>query len=105
MAGRRFFGKWRICSASHFRTGRAELFASAAELARPYTPGGYQVLKKWLSYRKSALLGRPLTSDEAQQFTHHVRRIASVIALHEELDTHYQYSIQKPFAIGSSPCS
>ena len=35
-----------------------------------YTLGGYQVLKKWLSYRESALLGRPLTSDEAQQFTH-----------------------------------
>jgi hypothetical protein len=37
-----------------------------------YTLGGYQVLKKWLSYRECALLGRPLTSDEAQQFTHHV---------------------------------
>ena len=24
-----------------------------------YTLGGYQVLKKWLSYRESALLGRP----------------------------------------------
>jgi hypothetical protein len=38
-----------------------------------YTLGGYQVLKKWLSYREPALLGRPLTSDEAQDFTHHVR--------------------------------
>ena len=54
-----------------------------------YTLGGYQVLKKWLSYRESALLGRPLTSDEAQQFTHHVRRIASILALHGELDGHY----------------
>ena len=35
-----------------------------------YTLGGYQVLKKWLSYRESGLLGCPLTSDEAQQFTH-----------------------------------
>lgn len=58
-----------------------------------YTLGGYQVLKKWLSYRESALLGRPLTSDEAQQFTHHVRRIASILALHGELDGHYQSSI------------
>ena len=53
-----------------------------------YTLGGYQVLKKWLSYRESALLGRPLTSDEAQHFTHHVRRIASILALHDELDAH-----------------
>jgi hypothetical protein len=58
-----------------------------------YTLGGYQVLKKWLSYRESALLARPLTSDEAQQFTHHVRRIASILALHEKLDAHYQESV------------
>jgi hypothetical protein len=55
-----------------------------------YTLGGYQVLKKWLSYRESALLGRPLTSDEAQQFTHHVRRIASILALQGKLDEHYR---------------
>ncbi len=58
-----------------------------------YTLGGYQVLKKWLSYRESALLGRPLTSDEAQAFTHHVRRIASILALHEKLDAHYRASV------------
>ncbi|MGB3118486.1 MAG: type ISP restriction/modification enzyme [Verrucomicrobiales bacterium] len=58
-----------------------------------YTLGGYQVLKKWLSYRESALLGRPLTSDEAQQFTHHVRRIASILALHGKLDAHYGASV------------
>lgn len=58
-----------------------------------YTLGGYQVLKKWLSYRESALLARPLTSDEAQQFTHHVRRITALLALHEKLDAHYAESI------------
>lgn len=58
-----------------------------------YTLGGYQVLKKWLSYRESALLGRPLTPDEAQQFTHHIRRIASILALHETLDAHYGASV------------
>jgi Type ISP C-terminal specificity domain len=30
-----------------------------------YTLGGYQVLKKWLSYRELPLLGRPLQPDEA----------------------------------------
>lgn len=58
-----------------------------------YTLGGYQVLKKWLSYRESALLGRPLTSDEAQPFTHHVRRITAILALHEKLDSHYGASV------------
>ena len=58
-----------------------------------YTLGGYQVLKKWLSYRESALLGRPLSSDEAQHFTHHVRRITAILALHEELDGHYRGSV------------
>mgnify|MGYP001583131222 CR=1 FL=1 len=58
-----------------------------------YTLGGYQVLKKWLSYREAALLGRPLTSDEAQAFTHNVRRIAAILALHSELDRHYEASV------------
>jgi hypothetical protein len=57
------------------------------------TLGGYQVLKKWLSYREHALLGRPLTSDEAQQFTHNVRRIAAILALHKDLNAHYCASI------------
>ena len=29
-----------------------------------YTLGGYQVLKKWLSYREKAILGRGLSIDE-----------------------------------------
>lgn len=58
-----------------------------------YTLGGYQVLKKWLSYREHALLRRPLTSDESQSFTHHVRRIAAILALGEALDRHYQASV------------
>ena len=58
-----------------------------------YTLGGYQVLKKWLSYRESALLGRPLTGDEAQEFTHHIRRIAAILALHPQLHAHYQASV------------
>ena len=54
-----------------------------------YTLGGYQVLKKWLSYREAALLGRALTADEALDFTKHVRRIAALLALQPALDAHY----------------
>ena len=46
-----------------------------------------------LDYREAALLGRPLTSDEVQQFTHHVRRITSILALSGELDGHYAASV------------
>lgn len=54
-----------------------------------YSAGGYQVLKKWLSYREQAVLGRPLTESEAQDFTHIVRRIAAILALNGELDEYY----------------
>jgi hypothetical protein len=62
-----------------------------------YTLGGYQVLKKWLSYREAALLGRALTADEALDFTKHVRRIAALLALHPQLDAHYAATTKDPF--------
>ena len=46
-----------------------------------YKLGGYQVLKKWLSYRESKVLNRPLTPAEAQHFTDTARRVAAVLAL------------------------
>jgi hypothetical protein len=55
-----------------------------------YTIGGYQVIKKWLSYREFSLLGRPLTPDEAREVTHMARRIAALILLQPELDKNYQ---------------
>ena len=51
-----------------------------------YTLGGYQVLKKWLSYREQALLGRPLTVDEVTYLRDVIRRIASLLLLGPELD-------------------
>ena len=46
-----------------------------------YKLGGYQVLKKWLSYREQSVLGRPLKPEEVQHFTDTARRIASIIRL------------------------
>ncbi|PTY04580.1 DNA methyltransferase [Opitutaceae bacterium EW11] len=57
-----------------------------------YTLGGYQVLKKWLSYREVKLLGRAITSDEAQSFTVFVRRIAALLSMQADLDGHYSAS-------------
>ena len=54
-----------------------------------FTIGGYQVLKKWLSYRETKLLGRVLTTDEAYYFRDMVRRIASLSLLEPTLDANY----------------
>ena len=44
-----------------------------------YRLGGYQVLKKWLSYRDHKVLNRPLKLDEVQHFTQTARRIAAIL--------------------------
>jgi hypothetical protein len=54
-----------------------------------YTIGGYQVLKKWLSYREYKLLGRPLNIDEAREVTHIARRIAALLSIQPALDKNY----------------
>ena len=46
-----------------------------------YKLGGYQVLKKWQSYRESKVLGRSLLPEEVQQFTDTARRIAAILML------------------------
>ncbi len=48
-----------------------------------YKLGGYQVLKKWLSYREYGVLGRPMTPEEVQHFTDTARRIAAILVLME----------------------
>ena len=44
-----------------------------------YKLGGYQVLKKWLSYRESKVLGRSLLPEEVQHFTDTARRIGAIL--------------------------
>ena len=55
-----------------------------------YTLGGYQVLKKWLSYRETAVLGRPLKAEEAREFMHIARRITALLGLNAALDENYR---------------
>ena len=43
-----------------------------------YKLGGYQVLKKWLSYRERDALGRPLRPEEVRHFTDTARRIGAI---------------------------
>ena len=49
-----------------------------------YQLGGYQVLKKWLSYRESKVLDRPLLPEEVQHFTATARRIGAILELVSE---------------------
>ena len=46
-----------------------------------YKLGGYQVLKKWLSYRERGVLERALTPQEVQRFTDIARRIAAILTI------------------------
>lgn len=54
-----------------------------------YTIGGYQVIKKWLSYREEPLLGRSLKREEIQEVSHMARRIAAILLLEPELNANY----------------
>ena len=44
-----------------------------------YKLGGYQVLKKWLSYRESDVLGRSLTPEEVLYFAEMTRRVEAIV--------------------------
>jgi Type ISP C-terminal specificity domain len=55
-----------------------------------YYIGGYQVIKKWLSYREIELLGRPLTLDEIAEVTNMIRRISAIILLEDDLNENYR---------------
>ncbi len=55
-----------------------------------YSLGGYQVMKKWLSYREKDILGRGLTLDEVGAVTGMARRIAALVLLRSALDENYR---------------
>jgi Type ISP C-terminal specificity domain len=55
-----------------------------------YTVGGYQVIKKWLSYREANILGRSLTTDEVREVTYMARRITALVLLQPTLDSNYR---------------
>jgi hypothetical protein len=55
-----------------------------------YTIGGYQVMKKWLSYREFELLKRPLSADEAREVTNMARRLCALLLLEPALDDNYR---------------
>ena len=68
-----------------------------------YTIGGYQVVKKWLSYREYELLGRPLTTEEAREVTNIIRRIAAILLLEPGLDANYRAVCEDTYAWQGTP--
>jgi hypothetical protein len=67
------------------------------EHAWNYSVGGYQVLRKWLSYRDVRVLGRGLTVREARKFSGIVRRITALLLLGPLLDASYRACLEQPY--------
>jgi hypothetical protein len=73
-------------------------WANVPERVWEFTIGGYQVMKKWLSYREYGLLGRPLTTDEAREVTAMARRLAALCLLQPALDENYRAVVADLYA-------
>jgi hypothetical protein len=72
-------------------------WANVPEAVWEYTLGGYQVIKKWLSYRERELLGRDLTVEEARYVSEMVRRISAILSLFPDLDASYARAKANPY--------
>jgi len=59
--------------------------------------GGYQVVKKWLSYREEAVLGRALSKEEAREVTSIVRKLAAIVLMSDELDRNYSATCEHAY--------
>jgi hypothetical protein len=68
-----------------------------------YFIGGYQVVKKWLSYREEELLGRGLSPEEAREVTGMARRLAAIVLLQPALDENYRSVAASAYAWPCSP--
>ena len=68
-----------------------------------FTIGGYQVMKKWLSYREQRVLGRALTMAEIMEVTAMARRLAALVLLQSTLDENYKTVAAATWALGDAP--
>ena len=59
--------------------------------------GGYQVMKKWLSYREYSFLKRPLALAEAEEVQAMARRLTALCLLQPELDANYLKAKAEPW--------
>jgi hypothetical protein len=76
-------------------------WANVPQKVWEYTIGGYQVMKKWLSYREEKLLGRALKRDEVRYVQEMARRIAAILLLEPVLDANYTAVKENTFPWGT----
>lgn len=69
---------------------KAAFFKNIPDRVWKYTIGGYQVIKKWLSYRDKRVLRRGLVVEEIEEVTAMARRIAAILLMQPELDANYR---------------
>jgi Type ISP C-terminal specificity domain/N-6 DNA Methylase len=67
-----------------------------------FTIGGYQVMKKWLSYREQRVLGRALSPPEIVEVTAMARRLAALVLLQPALDANYKAVAAATWAFGKT---
>jgi hypothetical protein len=65
-------------------------WANVPEMVWELYIGGYQVMKKWLSYREYSFLKRPLTLAEAEEVQAMARRLTALCLLQPQLDANYE---------------
>jgi len=68
-----------------------------------YAIGGYQMMKKWLSYEERSLLGRDLSKDEAREVMNMARRITAILLLEPALDASYRAVTAASFNWANTP--
>jgi hypothetical protein len=64
--------------------------------------GGYQVLKKWLSYRDYSIAERELTAEDVGHFQQSARRIAAILLLGPNLDASYRACVSAHRALAAA---
>lgn len=62
-----------------------------------FTIGGFQVAKKWLSYREECMLRRKLTIEEIREFSSICRRISTLLILTPKLNSNYHDCCNSPY--------
>ena len=76
--GEAVHGPWRTTTFDVYLNDRA-YWSNVPSAVWNYKLGGYQVLKKWLSYRERRILSRSMKPDEVQHFTDTARRISAIL--------------------------
>jgi hypothetical protein len=54
-----------------------------------YHIGGYQVIKKWLSYREESIINRPLNKEEVREVVNMARRLIAIVLMGDDLNISY----------------